>query len=253
LPSKELFSKLQWESAEMIKIPDKHYTDTYHLFHRRVGDVSSKLLANSSDLAGDKTVQVSASSPTTFPGIGSFISGGVGHVLNYFSPAEQYPLPDHEQVRSLDTTSFKDMTEIIVQNCKPSHSETFSKTTKATNLKSLKKFVKDATESIAENFGVTPPTIYLNLLKSIISILDDAELLESEEETKMEKENNSIEVHKTGLVVIAYYRYEFHGKITQNCCSTTHDANVAIEVKVWKFSSTADLEKEYDKITHQNG
>jgi hypothetical protein len=177
----------------------------------------------------------------------------VGHVLNYFSPAEQYPLPDHEQVRSLDTTSFKDMTEIIVQNCKPSHSETFSKTTKATNLKSLKKFVKDATKSIAENFGVTPPTIYLNLLKSIISILDDAELLESEEETKMEKENNSIEVHKTGLVVIAYYRYEFHGKITQNCCSTTHDANVAIEVKVWKFSSTADLEKEYDKITHQNG
>jgi DNA-binding transcriptional ArsR family regulator len=242
--SKEMFSKLEWDSAEKLKIPENHYTDTYHLFHRRVGDFAK--LKNSADVAG--SAEVSASSPT-FEGIGSLISG---HLLNYFSPTEQFPLPDHEQVRSLDTASFKDMTEIIIQNCKPSHSETFTKKTKATNLKSLKKFVKDAAESIAENFGVTPPTIYFNLLKSIISILDDAELIDSEEETKMEKENNSIEVHKNGLVVIAYYRYEFHGKITQNCCSVTHDANVAIEVKAWKFTTTADLEKEYDKIIHQN-
>jgi hypothetical protein len=68
---KEMFSKLEWESAEKLKIPENHYTDTYHLFHRRVGDFSTKL-KNSADVAG--SAEVSASSPT-FEGIGSLISG----------------------------------------------------------------------------------------------------------------------------------------------------------------------------------
>ena len=50
---KEMFSKLEWESAEKLKIPENHYTDTYHLFHRRVGDFAKQ--KNSADQSDSKT------------------------------------------------------------------------------------------------------------------------------------------------------------------------------------------------------
>ena len=245
-----LFARLEADKAQVYNLPDSEFSDAYLSFRRRTEETVKAFVADTLNVPGaklgDMLVWLGEKLAQWTP---ESIRNLCSQYLNIlFAGAEGVQtIPRDNQTYTLDPAPFKEMTAVILAKSRPDHEHKSDAESHIQNLEKLKDFARSVVPIVAA-FGVSEACVSMMLWKGASDILDTIKPTTEASSVKKEVILESIEVKKTGTVIIASYRYNFTGRIDKGCCWDDSLVKLGIHVRVWKFPIMADLKQEYLRL-----
>ena len=87
------------------------------------------------------------------------------------------------------------------------------------------------------SFGPSEMIVQKNFYNAVARILDSIEVSNEKEEVSRSDSAHSVEVKKSGTVILAKYDFKFNGIVEKGCCYDSQDVDMKLDVKVWSFAT----------------